>query len=215
MNTCFCLQVCLSALCLSPDKAYPDVPSCLFPWDFWELLYLKKLSSSKLVGGMQDQYGHLLGSRVVAHQTRWLPAEWDQMYECSVNKERERQNLMNQWQRELGYLWIAEGYWKRMIGLMVSDAEAADGHAKVPIMLLLLVLIFVLDLQWAFLHIHFLSCICFVLWGHHSLPFRFCCCKSDITATTCMQLHENANDTSHKYTKYMSLSDDRTFLGCI
>lgn len=34
-----------------------------------------------------------------------------------------------------------------MIGLMVSDAEAADGHAKVPIMLLLLVLIFVLDLQ--------------------------------------------------------------------
>lgn len=88
---------------------------------------------------------------------------------------------------------------------MVSDAEAADGHAKLSIMLLLLVLIFVLDLQWAFLHIHFLSCICFVLWGHHSLPFRFCCCKSDITAPTCMQLHENANDTSHKYIKYMSL----------
>lgn len=215
MNTCFCLQVCFKRTLSLSWQSIPRRTQLLVSLRLLRTFIFKKWSSSKLVGGMQDQYGHLLGSREVAHQTRWLPAEWDQMYECSVNKERERQNLMNQWQRELGYLWIAEGYWKRIIGLMVSDAEAADGHAKVPIMLLLLVLIFVLDLQWAFLHIHFLSCICFVLWGHHSLPFRFCCCKSDITATTCMQLHENANDTSHKYIKYMSLSDDRTFLGCI
>lgn len=73
-------------------------------------IFFKKWSSSRLVGGMQDQYGHLLGSREVAHQTRWLPAEWDQMYECSVNKERERETKTHE--SMTGRAWLFMDCWR-------------------------------------------------------------------------------------------------------
>lgn len=67
-------------------------------------------------------------------QTRWLPAEWDQMYGCSVKEESEtleqptNQSInQSQWEGDSFMIWWVEAAWK-MMGSEFAPCQQDDWH---------------------------------------------------------------------------------------